>query len=83
MWPIQREVACSLAAVRIADHNRDDVQRVVEDRQARRAERVLGDGGDVLVLRSSSFQAFRWRIAVHAPAATMGGKVVVKMNCGA
>jgi hypothetical protein len=44
---------------------------------------VLGDGGDVLVLRSSSIQAFGWRIAVHAPAATMGGKVVVKMNCGA
>ena len=31
----------------------------------------------------SSFDAFRWRIAAHAPAATMGGKVVVKMNCGA
>ena len=81
--PVQQEVACRLAAVRITDHERNDVRWVVEDRQARRGEPVLGDGGDVLVLRSSSFQAFRWRIAVHAPAATMGGKVVVKMNCGA
>jgi hypothetical protein len=31
----------------------------------------------------SSCEAFRWRIAAHAPAATMGGKVVVKMNCSA
>ena len=50
--PVQQEIACCLAEVRVADHDRDDVRRVVEDGQARRAERVLGDGGHVLVLRS-------------------------------
>jgi hypothetical protein len=50
--PVQQEVACRLAAVGITDHDRDDVRWVVEDRQARRAERVLGDGGDLLVLGS-------------------------------
>jgi hypothetical protein len=43
--PVQREIACPLAAVRAADHERDKVRLVVEDARARRAERVLGGRG--------------------------------------
>ena len=79
----QQEVARRLAALRVADHHRHDMGRVVLDRDARGLERVLGDRRHVLMALTLEVETLRWRIAAQALATTIGGSVVVKMNCGA
>ena len=81
--PAQQQIARRLAALCVADHQRHDMRRVLEHRQASRAQSVLRDSRHVLMAVTFDADSFRCRIAAQAPAVTMGGRVVVKMNCGA
>ena len=81
--PLKQHFAGRAAFARVADEHRDDVRRIVHHRQPGGAQRVLDELGHLLVALALDGRAFQCRTAAAALAATLGGRVEVKMNEGA
>ena len=77
---LEQEFAGGPALSGVADQHGHDMRRIVHHRQAGGAQRVL-DGFAMCWWRSrSALDRFRCSTAAAALAATLGGKVEVKMN---